>query len=183
MADKFCSFCGARNVESSKFCDSCGAKFEDCGTPAQSQPFVDPYFQTAPAEEGKKKSAKGLGIFIIILSVIGIGFAFLYLYMALNLEAVINSVDWSQYATPEMTVDQLKNAFRMVVWPMAIASVLTVVCGFIAARCCLKGEHFAIGLAMVVIAMITSAATTLLGLIVGLIVVVWYATSKQSFND
>ncbi len=179
--DLFCTQCGARISAGTTFCPSCGAQVG--GEPA---PQANGYGRPAPNYYGPDRSGRLLVLSIIcaITAVVLLGIAISVLTsIDQTIEQLKADPGWADFVksvtdagidNPEGFIRDILNFVGISFLVAGIAAAVPAVCGFIK-----KGRVFGI-IGCIIVTLFT--ATTLLGLIVGIIITVMYAGCKPAFK-
>ena len=178
----FCPYCGARIPANTQFCTSCGASLNTA--PERNVGYSGTYSNTAPYDTPKKGSGEH-GTRLIVVSVFAVILALIGLYIGLtsivNVDAVINSIDWSTIELPEgTTVKELKDMMAGLLVIIGWLFLISGITGVVGAVCGFTKKLYALGLICYIVATVVTAITVI-GLIIGIILTVLYSTSKTEF--
>lgn len=177
----FCPYCGAAIKQGSKFCTECGSVLEDKPNNQQQNP-------NAPSEK-KGGHIIALSVVVAISAVLFLIFGFSYLSAANTVYETIHGMDpavWQQIVdafheqrgwTEQQTIDYLKtilNLFGYITIAAGVAGIIAAILGFI--------KKLWIVILLMYIVMTLCTAVTVVGVIVGIVMIILLVKSKPCFG-
>ena len=181
--DMFCTQCGARISKDTAFCPSCGAA-------VGGEPAPQTYNNGAPSQNyyGPDRSGR-----LLVLSIICAITAVFFLYMGISTLVQVDSIITQLQADPGwpdmvqafedagISADEVVSTLKSILTVFGVSFLVGGIAAALPAVCGFTKKLWALGLIGCIVVTIFTA-TTLIGLIVGIIFTYLYATTKPAFN-
>ena len=183
--DLFCTHCGMRITKDTVFCPSCGAQVSWAGegSPANN---VNQYNDRRARDMSGR--LKGISILLVITAVI---FVAMGIYYLASIDATIDAMkadttSWSNLVSmvEDYGYDEawLVDLLRTTLLALGVTSLIAGIAAAVSAVCGFTKKYWFLGVLGCAIATIMTA-TTILGIIVGIIVTYLYYTTKPCFQQ
>lgn len=177
--DAFCPSCGQRLERDDQFCPSCGASIN--ASPSAGGQI--PYQSSTTDYHGRLLAISVIAAVTAVLLLISGIYAFG------SADSVINQLtsdpQWPSIQTQiidrGMTVDQFFDVIRSTMNAIGIMFIIGALTGAVLAVCGFTKKMYILGL-IACILMTVMTASTILGLIVGIIITYLYTTTKPEFT-
>lgn len=179
---KFCVHCGAELDDGAMFCKSCGAQVETGEVPQA----VDPYASRRESSMNTRLTVIGICcIFYAVLMFISA------IYILVSGDSLVNQItsdpNWPDVAQEIInagfasTVAEAEQFLKNIITYLGIGALIIGIIAAIPAYSCFTKKAYILGLAMLIITTIISTMT-FIGLIIGIIIIVFYCSCKPVFD-
>lgn len=181
--DVFCTHCGYRLQEGAVFCPSCGASVEEGDSDAAMQYNGD----RGTVRNGRLDSRlKTVSIIAAISSAIMMAIGLFYLIQVdVMMDVAAGDPQWSslveQMEREGYTEQEFKDIIRSVLVVLSSMFLVGGIMTAVGAVCGFTRKYWALGLVAFIVATL-STAMTLVGLVIGILVVYFYYTTKSCFD-
>ena len=179
--DLFCTHCGQRITNETVYCPA-------CGTPVQGM-AGEPVNDVRPSQISSailESRLRAISIVFVVSAVIMLGFGIYYCATVdQTMDEAMSDSSWDSlvdlYESLGYTEQQLEDVIRMSIISSGVIFILSGIALGISATCGFTKKMWILGFVCCIIATVLTA-TTILGLIVGIIMSHLYHTTKPCFT-